>query len=398
MGCCSGTYKLEPLERETTENRYGKFKSALEEKLFPGNTSKIDWKTLYYKIEDCGIIASKTTIWNLFLDENRKEALRQRKKSDEFGKTDLTRERVQFLWNMSESYKTWKTKRVPRWKFDLIRGMFTTKFRSLNWCNCMMSLIILILTILLMALKFFPMGTGIFDVSELCAIAISVYVSGLLWYFFSLLGEDWYPRTWGGLAMNVIFMGVSGILCVVFSHILIPAYYEGRGCYECPSCSETEDKLCYEFNRFHGSINNLISEVNTCSCALNERLRGNEPIIPYGRAEDYCAEEGDDCSCEGILRESTEHWKAANESVNCVYYSPTGAPLFFGFGSAIILGTAVVCTVSFLYFIYLFLMCVGCGRGKLEKCVCCGIDYQKDQEEVEMNMVAGKQGGLESRL
>jgi len=397
--CCFGnTEKLTPMEREASHVRCSKFERNLEKKLFPGDTTQINWKDLYYRVTDIGILASKTVIWDLFLDENRKEAARQNKTFEK--KKVLTKDRIEFLWNMSESYTTWKTRRVPRWKFDLIRGMFTTKFRSLNWCNCMMSLIILILTILLMVSAFFPIGTGIYDTFELCTLAVSVYAFGLIWYFCSLLGEDWYPRTWAGLVMNVIFMALSGILCVVFSHILIPAYYEGRGCFECPSCSETPDKLCYEYSRFHEGINNLYAEANTCFCALNVELRSNEPIIPYGKAKDFCAQEGDDCSCEGILRESPENWNGMETQgyFNCVYYSPTGAPFFFGLGSAIILGTAIVCGISFLYLIYLFFLCVGCGKGKCEKCICCGVDFKNEQDEIEMNIRAGKRGAGDTNL
>jgi len=385
--------KVPPMQREKSHGRFAKFqRDLLEKKLFPGDTKVIDWKDLYYKVTDCGILASKTMIWNLFLDENRKEAAQQNKTYDKFEKEDFTTERVEFLWNMTESYTTWKTKRVSRWKFDLIRGMFTTKFRSLNWCNCMMSLIILILTILLMVSAFFPMGTGIYNIFELCALAVSVYACGFLWYFGSLLGEDWYPRTYGGLVMNVIFMAVSGILCVVFLHMLLPTYYEGRGCFKCPSCSETPDKLCFEFSRFHEGINNLYAEANTCFCALDLELRSNEPIIPYGKAEEFCAEEGDDCSCEAILRESPENWNATEtqQYFNCVYYSPTGAPLFFGLGSAIILGTAIVCGISLLYFIYLFFLCVGCGKGKCTKCIVCGVNFKHEQDEIEMNTRPGE--------
>jgi len=376
------------MKRSKSETRFLKFKNMIEKKLFPdGNTMTIDWKTLYHKITGCGILASKTTIWNLFLDLDRKEKTeKQDKMCEVFKFDDLTIERTEFLWNMHESYENWKKTRVPRWKFDLIRGMFTRKFRTLNGCNCVISLIILIFTILFMVVSVFPMGAGIIDSFELCKIVVSIYVCCFLWYFCSLLGEDWYPRTYGGLVINATFMIASGVFCVIFSHLLIPSYYEDKGCFECPACSETPDKLCFEYSKFHKGINNLYAEANTCFCALNVTLRSNEPIIPYGRAEDYCAEEGDDCSCDAILRESPENWDTAQEPqeyFKCVYYSPIGTPFFFGFGTAIILGTAMMCCVSFLYFIYLLLLCVGCGRGNCKPCNICGVDLEKEQEEAD---------------
>merc|ERR1712060_523276 len=100
-----------------------------------------------------------------------------------------------------------------------------------------MSLIILILTILLMTVAVFPMGDGIFDNFELCKVVVSIYTIGFLWYSCSLLGESWYPRTWGGLAINLIFMVISLTFCVIFCCVGTPSYYETQGCFRCPACS-----------------------------------------------------------------------------------------------------------------------------------------------------------------
>merc|ERR1719397_226361 len=108
---------------------------------------------------------------------------------------------------------------------------------------------------------------------------MGIYGFGILWYFCSLLGENWYPYTYGGLIINVMFMLFSFSFCVLFAHALTPQYYDDHSCFKCPSCTETNDKLCFEHSKFTTIINHDWAEANTCSCALKEKLRTNEPII-----------------------------------------------------------------------------------------------------------------------
>jgi len=346
---------LPDMNRSPSIAKLNKFKVEFEEKLFGKENEDVSWKSLYHAVTDCKILASKTTIWNLFLDMNRKELTETdhgKSKALKFKRHHLTPERMQFLCNMKESRKTLDTKRVPRWTGDIIKPIITRKLARINGCNCIMSLIILLLTILLMFVSIFPMGDDIFDTFELCKVVVSIYTIGFFWYSWTLLGETWYPKTWGGLAINVTFMLISLIFCVLFCYAVTPSYYETNGCFRCPACSETEDKLCFEYNQFSESVSSHWARVNTCFCALDEASRSNEPIIPYGKAEKYCGEDGDDCSCDAILSASPENWEVGSEYFKCVYYSPKGTPLFFGFGYLIIFGTALVCFASLLCFIF----------------------------------------------
>jgi len=232
--------------------------------------------------------------------------------------------------------------------------MFTRKLAKINGCNCMMSLLILVITILLMTVSVFPMGEGIFDTFKFCQVVVAIYTISFFWYSVSLLGESWYPKTWGGLAINITFMVICLTFCVLFCYVVSPSYYETNGCFKCPACSETEDKLCFEHSRFTEGVG-IASRVDTCFCALYEASRSNEPIIPYGEAETYCGEGGDDCSCDAILLESPEHWDISEEPqeyFKCVYYSPKGTMLFYGFGYLIAFGLAVVCCASLVCFIF----------------------------------------------
>jgi len=350
--------QMPEMNRSPSIIKLHEFKDELEKKLFPDpSVQDVSWKTLYHAVTDCKILASKTTIWNLFLDVRRKELTETddgKAAALKFKRNHMTTERMQFLCNMKESRQVLETKLVPRWTGDIIKPIFTRKLGQVNGGNCMMSLIILILTILLMTAAVFPMGDGIFDTFELCKVVVSIYAIGFLWYSCSLFGESWYPKTWGGLAINVIFMVISLTFCVLFCYVVTPSYYETNGCFRCPACSETEDKLCFEYNKFSESISSHWARVNTCFCALDEEMRSNEPIIPYGKAERYCGEDGDDCSCDAILRESPENWDASGEPqeyFKCVYYSPVGAPLYFWFGYLIIFCTAIICFATLACFI-----------------------------------------------
>jgi len=111
------------------------------------------------------------------------------------------------------------------------------------------------MTILLVTVAVFPMGEGIFDTFLLCKVAMGIYGFGILWYFCSLLGENWYPYTYGGLIVNVMFMLFSASFCVLFAHALTPEYYDDHSCFKCPSCTETNDKLCFEHSKFTTVIN-----------------------------------------------------------------------------------------------------------------------------------------------
>jgi len=236
------------------------------------------------------------------------------------------------------------------------------------------------MAILLSTMAVFPIGEGIFDTVVLCRIVIITYTIAVFWYLFSLLGERWYPSTYGGLGINSIFMVASFMYCVLFFHYVSnPHYYDNRGCFECPVCTRTEDKLCYEYNRFYESINNEFAEANTCSCALVERLRINEPIIPYGESAKYCGgTDGDDCTCTGILEASDENWSDSQEFYTCVYYSQAGTTFFF-FGTLNGVLMLIDFILSLTAFIYWLLLWLGCGSGPFSNCVCCGIDFDLEQ-------------------
>lgn len=376
------------MNTKTCENSLCSFKGKLLEELFQGEDKEITWKWLYYTINKFGILASKTIIWNMFLDPERKaqakaEKLGKSSKKDsvKFKEDDLTDERVTFLFHMTESYKQWKSKPVARWKTDLVWAMFTGKFLKGNGCNFFNIMIIFIMNILLVTVAVFPMGEGIFDMFLLCKIAMGIYGFGILWYFCSLLGENWYPYTYGGLTVNVMFMLSSASFCVLFAHALTPGYYDNHSCFKCPSCTETTDKLCFEYSRFTTSINRDYAEANTCSCAIKEKLRINEPIIPYGEAAKYCG--GDDCSCDAILSKSPENWNSSQDFFPCVYFSPTGTPLFFFFGGFVTFFMGINFFVSVFLVSYQVLMCMGFGQGKLKNCVCCFINFAKEHEEAE---------------
>jgi len=378
---CAGKENTADFKRLNTEQSCNSFREKLMGKLFKDGREKVHWKYLYYTIKCFGIYASKTTIWNLFLDIDRKvrteaEDLdpKLEKLSEIFFPRDVTQERANFLFHMTESYKHWKTKRVRRWHTDMLEDMITRKFLQGKGCNFFCTKLIAIFTILLTTMAVFPIGEGIFNTKILCRVVLVTYSIAWLWYLFSILGERWYPSTYGGLAINSFFMLASFVFCVLFFHYVAnPGYYDGRGCFKCPVCTETTDKLCYEYSRFYESINGEFAEANTCSCALVERLRINEPIIPYGESEKYCG--GDDCTCDAILG-SIENWSG---SYTCVYFAPAGTT-FFMFGTI----TGILLLMDFILsltaFIYWIMMWLGCGRGQFRGCVCCGIDFDLEQQ------------------
>jgi len=105
----------------TCENSMCAFKRKLMEELFQGEDKEITWKYLYNTIKNFGIMASKTIIWNMFLDPERKAQAQAedlgkslKNHSDMFKEDDLTDERVTFLFHMTESYKQWQSKPVAR--------------------------------------------------------------------------------------------------------------------------------------------------------------------------------------------------------------------------------------------------------------------------------------------
>jgi len=359
------------------------FREKLIGKLFKDGREKVHWKRLYYTIKSLGIYATKTTIWNLFLDTDRKvrteaEDLdpKLEKLSEIFVASDMTEERTNFLFHMTESYKNWKTRRVRRWNSEMLEDLITRKFLQGKGFNFFCAGLILIFTILLTTIAVFPIGEGIFDTVIFCRVVLVTYSIGWLWYLFSILGERWYPSTYGGLAINSFFMVASLVFCVLFFHYVSnPGYYESRGCFKCPVCTETTDKLCYEYNQLTESINNEFAEANTCSCALVDRLRVNEPIIPYNESAKYC---GGDCLCDNILSQSNENWSESQEYYTCVYFSEAGTT-FFIFGTI----TGILMFLDFILsltaFIYWIMMWLGCGRGKFSDCICCGIDFDLEQ-------------------
>jgi len=355
----SARYTLSNMERSDTSTRIAAFRTHLIKQLYAGGRLQITWEELYRTIKGYKIHASKTIIWNLFLDDQRlaktifEENNRgETRESVSFVKEDVTFERASFLYNMERSSRKCE-KRVHGWKYKYVQKMITDKVLQVSGCNCIMSTIIVIFSVLLFYAAIFPMGEGIFDTSELSKAVIGFYAFGIVWYFITLLGEKWYPKTYVGLFVDIIFMAVSLTCCVLFSYVLTPAYYKSSGCFECPACPDTDDKLCFEYSKFHEGIIHHYAEANTCFCALDERLRRNEPIIPYGETEDYCG--GDDCTCETILSNSPENWNVSQEYFNCVYYSPSGTPLFFFFGGFVILATSIVVIVSICSYIQSFL-------------------------------------------
>jgi len=377
---------------EVCEASCSNFKTQLLDKLFKDGKEPVEWKVLYYTIKSFGIYASKTTIWNLFLDTKRKVRTEAEdldpdlaKLSEMFEREDITDKRANFLFYMTESYHSWKTKRVRRWNKDMMEAMFTRKFLQGKGFNFFCSGLITIIAILLLTMSVFPMGEGIFDTTILGKIVIGTYSIGCVWYLFSLLGERWYPSTYGGLALNSIFMIASFIFSVLFFHYVSNhAYYENRGCFECPVCTETDDKLCYEYSRFYESINFEFAEANTCSCALVERLRINEPIIPYGESAAYCGgNEGDDCSCDAILAASPDNW--SDSYYTCVYFSQKGT-MFFFFGTLVGILLMIDFLLSLTAFMYWLMMWLGCGRGPFKGCVCCGINFDLEQTRAEAKL------------
>jgi len=384
--------KITDFLRQNTVVSMNIFSDKLMNKLFGKSDQRVSFKHMYYTIQGFGVLLSKTVIWNLFLDAERKARTEAEdvnpswpKDSETFERKDFTNARVNFLFHMTESYKNWQRKPVPRWKTDLVWAMFTGKFLKGNGCNFLSTLLILIMTILLVTVSAFPMGTGIFDTYLLCKVIMGMYAMGTLWYFCSLLSEYWYPYTYGGLVVNLIFLVSSSTFCVILSHVITPGYYDDMGCFQCPSCTETTDKLCYEFRNVV-SVNYDWTEANTCSCALEERLRRTEPLIPYGKASEYCG--GEDCSCHGILANSA-NWNLSDstqEYYKCLYFSRTGTPLFFFFGVLIIIFMVINILASLFCCIYLIMMCAGCGKGAFQYFVCCGINFEKEQEEAKDSM------------
>jgi len=373
-------------------NSIRRFKEKLLRKLFHSEGSadspekKIYWSHVYKTIQKFGIHASETMIWNVLLTPERtawikleKEQSVGGKPSEMFRKEDFTNDVMRFLFHMTESYKRWK-KPVTAWKRDLYWAALTQKFLMGNGCNFLNTLFILIMTILLLTLAAFPIGEGIFDTFLLCKVVVGLYAFGCFWYFCSLLGENWYPWTYGGLVVNLVFFFASSTFLVLFAHLLTPGYYEKSGCFECPPCGQTEDKLCFTYNHIQ-SVNRVYSEANTCSCALKEEVRISEPLIPYGKSEEYCG--GDDCSCATVLSNSQENWSLDQEYYKCLYFSPKGLPLFFLFGSLIIVLFAINILVSLFSCVYLILMCLGCGKGNKKHCSCCGINFSDEQEEAQ---------------
>merc|ERR1719233_667623 len=167
------------------------FEEKLKDKLFPNGKKYVQWKDLYYIITTFRIITSETAVWNLFLDDQRK-AIRNVDKNDSllFSKKDITRHRVQWLFNMSESYKTWRKKPKVYWKMNLVRAMFTGKFLMGNGCNFFVTLLIFVTTLLLLTVAVFPVGEGLVDTFLICQIGTCIYAAGCLWYFLTLLGEN----------------------------------------------------------------------------------------------------------------------------------------------------------------------------------------------------------------
>jgi len=357
-----------------------RFETKLKDKLFPDNKRLVRFKIMYSIIRTFGILVSEDEIWNMFLDEERKARCKYKKvDSLTFSEKDITRPRVQWLFNMSESYKTWKKKPKVFWKMDLVQAMFTRKFLKGNGFHFLITLLILINTLLFLTVSMFPVGEGILDTFVMCQIILSIYGAGCLWYFLTLLGEWWYPFTYGGLVVNFIFMMTSATCCFFFVLVMTPAYYKDNGCYKCPACSETDDKLCFEYSKFSRSVNKAWAEVNTCFCALEERLRPNEPLIPYGKADTYCG--GHDCSCEAILDNSFENWSLSQEYYTCIYYSEAGSPLFFFFSGLIFILMVIDFFASFFCCFYLIVMSFGCGKDCCLEFVCCGIYFKEEQEE-----------------
>jgi len=375
------------------KNSIRRFKEKLLRKLFPSEVyadspeKKVTWSHVYKTIKKFGIFASETTVWNVLLTPERTAWIKAEEEisiggnaSEMFRKDDFTDEVMRFLFHMTESYKRWK-KPVTTWKKDLYWAALTQKFLMGNGCNFLNTMFILIMTTLLLTMAAFPMGEGIFDTSLLCKVLVGLYTFGCFWYFVSLLGENWYPWTYGGLVVNLFFFIASCVFLVLFAHLLTPGYYEKSSCFECPSCSQTEDKLCFTYNHIE-HVNHVYSEANTCSCALREELRISEPLIPYGESQEYCG--GDDCSCATILSNSQENWILDQEYYSCLYFSPKGLPLFFFFGSIIIVLLATNVLVSLFSCVYLIMMCLGCGKGDKKKCTCCGINFSDEHEEVKM--------------
>jgi len=382
--------KFFPQNTELCTNSFRLFKEKLLESLFhtevPGDSpEKIKWSHVYKTYQKFGIRASETTIWNVLLTPERIVQIQAEKKqsigeksSKMFEKEDFTEDVLRFLFQMTKSNKR-RRKPVTTWKRDLCWAALTQKFIVGNACSFLNTLLILIVAIILITEGAFPIGEGIFDSSQLCKVVVGLYAFGCFWYFLSLLGEIWYPYIYGGLVVNLFFSIASSTFLVLFAHLVTPGYYEEHGCFECPTCTETGDALCFTYYSHIVSINHAYSEVNTCSCALKEELRISEPIIPYGKSEEYCG--GDDCSCAIILSNSQENWIMDQEYYSCLYFSPKGQPLFVLFGYIKVLMTINI-VVSLFSCLYLIMMCLGCGKKKKNICNCCGINFSDEQEEV----------------
>jgi len=119
--------KITDFLRQNTVVSMNIFSDKLMNKLFGKSDQRVSFKHMYYTIQGFGVLLSKTVIWNLFLDAERKARTEAEdvnpswpKDSETFERKDFTNARVNFLFHMTESYKNWQRKPVPRWKTDLV--------------------------------------------------------------------------------------------------------------------------------------------------------------------------------------------------------------------------------------------------------------------------------------
>merc|ERR1719410_2380629 len=103
-----------------------------------------------------------------------------------------------------------------------------------------------------------------------------------------------------------------------------------------------------------------------CSCALVDRLRISEPIVPFGKQDIYCGSQ--DCSCDNILAQSPD-FNSATGKYHCLYYSPFGS-WFTGLGFVVAVCCFFDAIFGFWSFIHWFLLWLGCGS-RMRECVCC---------------------------
>jgi len=96
------------------EESFSDYKEQLLKKLFH-EKEKIHWNDLYRAIKSFGIRPTKSSIYDIFLDPERralraaeKEGRVSGKESNYFYERDLTNQRVKILFDMTERYKTLK--------------------------------------------------------------------------------------------------------------------------------------------------------------------------------------------------------------------------------------------------------------------------------------------------